>query len=79
MYSPIVAIEVAAAKATLEPSEGMASRNARNAAKQIVRMGAANRMLTELKNRGSPPVHIPESALPIQDEKLSSKRFFRSN
>lgn len=54
MYSPIVAIEVAAENATAEPREGMASKKARNAARQMVRIGAANFKLTLLKKRGRP-------------------------
>jgi hypothetical protein len=52
MYRPIVAIEVAAAKATLEPREGMARRKARKAASQTVRMGERKRVSTEWKNDG---------------------------
>ena len=39
MYSPIVAIEVAAVKATEDPNEGIASKNARKTASQTVRIG----------------------------------------
>lgn len=55
MYKPIVAIDVAAEKATLEPREGIARRKERNPARQIVRMGAENFELTCVKKRGRPP------------------------
>ena len=42
-------MEVAAEKATAEPREGMASRKERNAARQIVRIGAENLALTWVK------------------------------
>jgi len=54
MYSPIVAIEVAAEKATDDPSDGKARQKARNAASQIVLMGAWNLSSTWWKNAGSP-------------------------
>lgn len=54
IYRPMVAIDVAAVKATVDPSDGMARRNERNAASQMVRMGALNRASTRLKNAGSP-------------------------
>ena len=47
-------MDVAAEKATLEPSEGMARRNARKAARQIVRMGAWNLASTVVKKGGKP-------------------------
>lgn len=53
-YSPMVAMEVAAENATVDPSEGIASRNARKAAKQIVRMGDWNLASTVVKNGGNP-------------------------
>jgi len=48
----MVAMEVAAAKATLEPREGMARRKARKAASQTVRIGERKRESTEWKNEG---------------------------
>ena len=42
MYNPIVAMEVAAAKATEDPREGRAKQKARKAASQTVRMGERN-------------------------------------
>lgn len=42
IYRPIVAIEVAAEKATELPTDGMARRKANNAASQTVRMGEWN-------------------------------------
>ena len=54
MYRPMVAILVAAANATAEPSEGSASRNARKAASQIARTGTSSRVLT-LANQGEIP------------------------
>lgn len=50
----MVAMDVAAENATLEPRDGMASRNARKAAKQIVRMGAWNLASTLVKKGGRP-------------------------
>lgn len=38
-YKPMVAIDVAAAKATDEPSDGRPRMNARVAARQMVRIG----------------------------------------
>lgn len=46
MYSPIVAIEVAAEKATALPTLGIARRKARKAASQTVRIGEWNRSST---------------------------------
>lgn len=46
MYSPIVAMEVAAAKATEEPREGRARQKLRKAASQTVRMGERKRSST---------------------------------
>ena len=46
MYSPIVAMDVAAEKATLEPRLGIARRKDRKAPRQTVRIGEAKRMLT---------------------------------
>ena len=39
MYRPMVAMEVAALKATVEPREGRARRNERVRASQMVRIG----------------------------------------
>jgi hypothetical protein len=52
MYSPIVAIEVAAAKATLEPREGRERQKERVAASQTVRMGERKRSSTLWKKCG---------------------------
>lgn len=52
MYRPMVAMEVAAAKATDEPREGRARRKARKAASQTVRMGERKRASTEWKKEG---------------------------
>lgn len=46
MYRPIVAIEVAAEKATADPNDGSARQNARKAASQIVRTGLLKRLST---------------------------------
>ena len=54
MYRPMVAIEVAAEKATVEPRDGSARRNESVAASQMVRMGDLKRASTLLKNRGRP-------------------------
>ena len=48
----MVAMEVAAAKATEEPREGMARRKERNAASQTVRIGERKWASTEWKNEG---------------------------
>lgn len=45
-------MEVAAAKATLEPRDGRARRKARKAASQTVRTGEEVEVLTEWKNCG---------------------------
>ena len=50
----MVAMEVAAAKATLEPREGSARMKARVAASQIVRTGEWKRLSTWWKNFGMP-------------------------
>ena len=50
-----MAMDVAAEKATVEPREGMARRKERNAARQMVRIGAEKRGLTCVKKWGSPP------------------------
>ncbi len=50
----MVAMDVAAEKATVEPSEGIASRKARKAARQTVRIGAWNLALTVVKKGGRP-------------------------
>jgi len=46
MYKPIVAMDVAAAKATELPREGRARQKDRNAASQIVLIGLPNRLST---------------------------------
>ena len=51
----MVAMEVAALKATEEPREGMARRNASVAASQTVRMGLEKRASTLWKKDGRPP------------------------
>lgn len=56
MYKPMVAIEVAAEKATVEPSDGSARRNDKNAPSQMVRMGALKRVSTLLKKKGRPEI-----------------------
>lgn len=48
----MVAMEVAAAKATEDPREGRARRKARKAASQTVRTGERKRVSTEWKNSG---------------------------
>jgi hypothetical protein len=53
MYNPIVAILVAAEKATIEPKLGRARMNARVAASQMVRTGLWNLWSTWSKKRGS--------------------------
>src|SRR2546423_11529948 len=58
MYRPIVAIEVAAKKATVEPRDGTASRKESVAASQMVRMGARKRLSTLWKNFGSAPSRL---------------------
>jgi|SRR3569833_1555483 len=50
MYSPMVAIDVAAEKATVEPSDGMAKMNDSVAASQTVRIGDLKRASTLWKN-----------------------------
>ncbi len=55
MYKPIVAMEVAAEKATVEPNDGIARRKERNAPSQMVRIGERKRASTLLKNCGRPP------------------------
>ena len=50
MYSPIVAMEVAAVKATEEPRDGVARQKARKAASQMARIGERNLSSTLLKN-----------------------------
>lgn len=50
----MVAIDVAAEKATVEPKDGMARRKERVAASQMVRIGARNLTSTLLKNFGRP-------------------------
>lgn len=52
MYSPIVAMDVAAAKATEEPSEGRARQKERNEASQTVRIGERKRLSTLWKKFG---------------------------
>ncbi len=52
MYKPIVAIDVAAAKATELPREGRDRRNARKAASQTVRTGERNLSSTLWKKFG---------------------------
>lgn len=47
-------MEVAAEKATVEPSEGRARQKESVAASQMVRMGDLNRASTLLKNEGRP-------------------------
>ena len=51
----MVAIEVAAVKATVEPREGTARRKDRVAASQTVRMGERNRLSTLWKKEGRAP------------------------
>lgn len=51
---PIVAIDVAAAKATVDPSDGRARMKAKVAASQIVRIGLRKRLSTLWKNFGIP-------------------------
>jgi hypothetical protein len=53
MYSPIVAIDVAALNATAEPSDGRERMNARVAASRIVRQGLWKRSSTWSKKAGS--------------------------
>ena len=50
MYSPIVAIDVAAAKATEEPSDGSERMKESVAASQTARTGERNRLSTLWKN-----------------------------
>ena len=52
MYKPIVAMDVAAAKATLLPREGRARQKERKAASQTVRMGERNLSSTLWKKCG---------------------------
>lgn len=52
----MVAMEVAAMKATVEPSEGRARQKESVAASQMVRMGDLNRVSTLLKKEGRPGV-----------------------
>jgi hypothetical protein len=52
IYRPIVAIEVAAAKATDDPREGRAKQKDRNAASQTVLMGERNLSSTLWKKCG---------------------------
>lgn len=52
MYSPIVAMEVAAAKATVEPREGRERQKLRVAASQTVRTGDWKRASTLWKKEG---------------------------
>lgn len=52
---PMVAILVAAAKATSEPRDGSARQKERKAPSQIVRVGALNLLSICAKNRGIPP------------------------
>ena len=56
MYKPMVAIEVAAEKATVEPSDGIARRNDKDAPSQMVRIGALKRASTLLKKKGRPEI-----------------------
>lgn len=51
----MVAIEVAAEKATVDPSDGTARRKERKAANQMVRIGARNLASTLSKKCGRPP------------------------
>ena len=51
MYKPIVAIDVAAENATVEPKLGSDRTNARKAASQIVLTGLWNFLSTLLKNQ----------------------------
>lgn len=55
MYKPIVAIEVAAAKATLDPRDGRARMKDKVAASHTVRIGDRNRSSTLWKKDGIPP------------------------
>jgi hypothetical protein len=52
MYRPMVAMEVAAAKATEEPREGRPRQKAQKAASQMVRTGARKRASTLWKKCG---------------------------
>lgn len=54
MYNPMVAIDVAAENATVDPSEGSARRNDNVAPSQMVRIGALKRTSTLLKKDGRP-------------------------
>lgn len=55
MYNPMVAIEVAAAKATEDPREGRDKQNAKKIASQMVRIGERNLSSTLWKKCGIPP------------------------
>jgi hypothetical protein len=52
MYRPMVAMDVAAAKATEEPREGRPRQKAQKAASQMVRTGARKRASTLWKKCG---------------------------
>lgn len=55
-YSPTIAIEVAAEKATYKPRDGIARRKDSPAARRTARVGICIRLVVRAKNRG-----IPES------------------
>lgn len=54
MYKPMVAIDVAAKNATVDPREGSARRNDKIAPSHMVRIGALKRASTLLKKNGRP-------------------------
>lgn len=54
MYRPMVAMEVAAEKATLEPREGRARMKERVALSQMERIGERKRSSTLWKKEGMP-------------------------
>src|SRR5271170_451178 len=56
-------MDVAAWKATAEPSDGTASRNERVAASQMVRIGLRKRLSTLLKNFGRAPSREKENIM----------------
>lgn len=67
MYRPIVAIDVAAEKATEEPRDGIARRKDSVAASQTVRIGDLYRLSTLLKNFGNPPSRLKANIIRLFD------------
>ena len=67
MYRPMVAIDVAAEKATVDPRDGIAKRKDSVAASHTVRMGALYRLSTLLKKFGKPPSRLNPNIIRLLD------------